>query len=269
MRAGIGTSEGKLALSDGCQLFWRSDGDPGAPPVLLANSLGTDLGMWDDLALELARSHRVIRYDMRGHGQSSLSPSPFGIARLAADAIELIDSLSLAKVDFIGLSLGGMVGQWLGVHGADRIGRLVLANTSAFMGPPESWDARIGAVRAGGMEAIAGAIVERWFTAAFRLRSSAPDRILAMLLETDPEGYCMACAAIRDMDQRAHVAAITSPTMVIGGHSDPATPPDHAQFLAAAIPAAQLVMLDAAHLSNIEQPAGFLTAVCKFLARET
>ena len=133
------------------------------------------------------------------------------------------------------------------------------------MGPPESWDARIAAVRAGGMEAIAAAVVERWFTPEFRSRSSQPSRILEMLAATEPEGYCGACAAIRDMDQRNSIGSIPLPTLVIGGTYDPATPPENAEFLAAAIEHAQLLMLDAAHLSNVEATSEFNSSIQEFL----
>ena len=259
------SASGSFQTDDNCRIAWRTDGDASNPPLLLANSLGTNLGMWDQQIPAWVGAHYVIRYDMRGHGGSDVAPTGYGIDRLGNDALELLDHLEILRCDFVGLSLGGMVGQWLGVNAPQRFSRLVLANTSAYMGSPESWDTRIQAVRAGGMEAIAEAVVERWFTPEFRSRSSQPSRILEMLAATEPEGYCGACAAIRDMDQRNSIGSIPLPTLVIGGTYDPATPPENAEFLAAAIERAQLLMLDAAHLSNVEATSEFNSSIQKFL----
>ena len=263
------SASGSFQTEDDCRIAWRTDGDASNPPLLLANSLGTNLGMWDPQIPAWADTHHIIRFDMRGHGSSDVAPTGFGIDHLGRDVLGLLDHLNVPVCDFVGLSLGGMVGQWLGVNAPQRLSRLVLANTSAYMGPPESWDARITAVRSGGMAAIAGAVVERWFTPAFRQSSAEPDVILQMLLATDPEGYCGACAAIRDMDQRTSVDGISLPTLVIGGTHDPATPPEHAEFLAKTIPAAALEMLPAAHLSNIECPRQFSKLVRDFLRTDT
>ena len=262
-------ASGYFQTEDNCRIAWRTDGDASNPPMLLANSLGTSLGMWDQKIPVWADTYHVIRFDLRGHGSSEVASNGFGIDRLGRDVLGLLDQLNVSVCDFVGLSLGGMVGQWLGVNAPQRLSRLVLANTSAFMGPPESWDARMAAVRLGGMAAVAGAVVERWFTPAFRQSSAEPDVILQMLLDTDPEGYCGACAAIRDMDQRSSVGGISLPTLVIGGTHDAATPPDNAEFLAKTIPAAALEMLPAAHLSNIECPGQFGKLVLEFLCTDT
>jgi 3-oxoadipate enol-lactonase len=186
--------------------------------------------------------------------------------RLGRDVIELLDELHIVSISFCGLSLGGMVGQWLGWRVPERIERLVIANSSAYMGPPQDWDARIGTVLAEGLAAVVGPVIQRWFTPAFREfheRAIAPIR--AMLHETPALGYAGCCAAIRDMDQRRLGPLISAPTLVIGGESDPATPPDHVIGLASAIPGARLAMLEAAHLSNIEQSAPFTDLVASFL----
>ena len=262
------SATGSFQTDDNCRIAWRTDGDASNPPLLLGNSLGTSFGMWEQVPA-WADTHYVVRFDMRGHGDSDVAPTGFGIDRLGRDVLGLLNHLEISRSNFVGLSLGGMIGQWLGVNAPQRLGRLVLANTSAYMGSPESWNARIAAVRSGGMAAIADAVVERWFTPAFRQSSAEPDAILQMLLATDPEGYCGACAAIRDMDQRASVAQISVPTLVIGGKYDPATPPEHAEFLAAAIAGAALEMLPAAHLSNIECPGQFTKLVLDFLYSDT
>ena len=256
---------GTFLTDDHIKIAWRSDGQPGNPPLLLANSLGTNLAMWDAQIEAWSEHHFVIRHDMRGHGASQVAAAGFGIDRFARDVLGLLDHLEVLACDFVGLSLGGMVGQWLGIHVPQRFNHMILANTSAYMGPPESWDARITAVRDNGMAAIAGAVVERWFTPECRATSAAPARILAMLLATEPEGYAAACKAIRNMDQRGAVSGIDVPTLVIGGTKDPATPPEHAEFLASSISNATLEMLPAAHLSNIECPEQFSQLVLDFL----
>jgi 3-oxoadipate enol-lactonase len=175
-------------------------------------------------------------------------------------------SLASEACLFCGLSLGGMVGQWLGWRVPERIERLVIANSSAYMGPPRDWDARIATVLADGLAAMAGPVIQRWFTPAFReSHEQAIAPIRAMLLATGAQGYAGCCSAIRDMDQRRLGVLISVPTLVIGGESDPATPPDHASRLAAAIPGARLAMLEAAHLSNVEQSALFTDLVASFL----
>ena len=256
---------GTFLTDDHISIAWRSDGQPENPPLLLANSLGTNMAMWDAQIEVWSKHYFVIRHDMRGHGASRVAAAGFGVDRFARDVLGLLDHLEIVACDFVGLSLGGMVGQYLGVHAPRRLGRMILANTSAYMGPPESWDARIAAVRDNGMAAIADAVVERWFTPEFRAASDAPARILAMLLATDPEGYAAACTAIRNMDQRGAVSGIEVMTLVIGGTNDPATPPEHAEFLVSSISNATLEMLPAAHLSNIECPEQFSQLVLDFL----
>lgn len=247
---------------DGCRIAYRFDGPQHAPVLLLSNSLGTDMGMWAPQVEAWTRHFRVLRYDSRGHGQSDAPMSGYSIDRLGRDAIELLDALGIGTVDFCGLSLGGMIGQWLGIREPHRLRRLVLANTSSYMGPPSAWDARIALVRENGMAPLAQASVDRWFTTAFSTQASeAIAPIREMLLATDPAGYAGCCAAIRDMDMRRAVTLIDVPTLVIGGSQDPATPPPHSEALARAIPRASLVMLDAAHLSNIERSRSFASAV--------
>ncbi len=248
------------------RLHYRFDGPVGAPVVVLSNSLGADLTMWDPQMEALTRRFRVLRYDTRGHGVSSTPAGPYTRARLGGDVVALLDALALERVLFCGLSLGGMTGMWLGVHALGRISRLVLANTAARMAPPDMWNARIDKVTAGGMSAIADAVLARWFTPAFTARE--PAQVLqskATMERVDAAGYVGCCAAIRDMDQRDDVASIAAPTLVIVGTHDAATPPAEGRFLAQRIPGAHLQELDAAHLSNIEAAAAFDTALASFL----
>ncbi|MAM39073.1 MAG: 3-oxoadipate enol-lactonase [Sphingobium sp.] len=251
-----------ITAGDGCRIAYRLDGPEAAPVLLLSNSLGTAMEMWAPQMPALARSFRVLRYDSRGHGQSDAPAGAYSMDRLGRDVIELLDALAIPKVRFCGLSKGGMVGQWLGIRAPERLECLVLANTSPFMGPPSSWDGRIAAVHEGGMAGLVDAVLERWFTPSFLATGEeqiAPVR--AMLTATDPGGYAGCCAAIRDMDMRPMLGLITTPTLVIGGSQDPATPPPHSELLASSIASARLVMLPAAHLSNVEQAEAFTGAL--------
>jgi 3-oxoadipate enol-lactonase len=255
-----------IVVDDGRRIAIHVEGPADAPPLLLSNSLGTTFHMWDAQAPALSEAFRVIRYDSRGHGQSDAPAGDYSIARLGADALAVLDSLQIETAAFVGLSKGGMVGQWLGAHAPERLTRLVLANTAAWMGPPQAWQARIETVLRDGMGAITEAVLERWFTPGFR--EKAPEAVAPvrdMLLATSPIGYAGCCAAIRDMDQRDSLHAIHVPTLVIGGLQDPATPPEKAEEIAAAVADAWLVMLDAAHLSNIEQAGAFTAALLEFL----
>ena len=256
-----------VTLGDGCRLAYRLDGPEGAPVLVLSNSLGTHLQMWAPQIDAFAGLFRVLRYDSRGHGASDAPPGAYSLDRLGRDVVELLDALRLGRVHFCGLSKGGMVGQWLGMRAPERIGRLVLANTAAYMGPPSGWQQRIETVLRDGMHAITEAVLERWFTPQFR--ASAPGRVAAvrdMLLTTAPAGYAGCCAAIRDMDLRVTAPLVAVPTLLIAGARDPSTPPATAQELARLLPERpRVVTLDAAHLSNVEQPDAFNRAVLDFL----
>lgn len=254
---------------DGARIHYRFDGPAQAPVLVLSNSLGADLSMWEAQLPSFAEHFRVLRYDSRGHGQSAVAPGPYTIERLAGDVIGLLDGLGIARAHFCGLSLGGMVGMWLGVHAPERLKRLVLCNTAAYIGPPDLWNARIDAVRKGGMQAIAEAVIERWFTPAFRERSpEAVEQVRQTLLATPPDGYIACSEAVRDMDQRQAISRIRVPTLVIGGLQDMATPPADRRFLAERIPGARYVELEAAHLSNIEAADRFTQTVLSFLTTE-
>jgi len=238
------------------------------PVLVLSNSLGTDFSMWDPQMTELERSFRILRYDTRGHGKSSVTPGDYTIEQLGRDVLGLLDSLGLDRVHFCGLSVGGMIGIWLGIHAPTRLHRLVLCNTAARIGTEEMWNARITTVRESGMKSVASVVIERWFTPEFR--ASFPEKAAQaqqMLENSPPEGYAACCAAIRDMDQREAVAEITVPTLVIYGGSDSVIPPADSHFLSSRIRGAAEVELSAAHLSNVEQAGAFTEAVSNFLSR--
>ncbi|HRJ70224.1 MAG TPA: 3-oxoadipate enol-lactonase [Beijerinckiaceae bacterium] len=246
---------------------YRLDGPENAPVLMLSNSLGTDLGMWDQQVEAWSKTYRVLRYDSRGHGRSVVSDGPYSIARLGQDALAIMMELGVKKTHWCGLSKGGMVGQWLLTHAPERIGRAVLANTACVMGPPGLWNDRIRTVMSRGMGPVADALADRWFTRKFQ---AAHPKTVAKFVETmraqNPKGYAGCCAAIRDMDQSETIRSVRNPVLVIAGSADPATPPARAQAIAERIKGAKLVTLDAAHLSNVEQPQAFARAVQDFLA---
>lgn len=249
--------------------YYRYDGPDSAPVLVLSNALGADLEMWSPQIEALAAHYRVLRYDTRGHGDSFVTPGPYTLDRLGQDVVDLLDQLQVERAHFCGLSMGGAIGQWLALHAPVRIDRLILAHTAAKIGTDESWNVRIDAVNTQGIAPLVPAILERWFTPAFRSR--APDAVAAierMLQANEPKGYVAACAAVRDMDLRNEVARIQHPTLIISGTHDASTPAADGRLLAQAIAGARYTELDAAHLSNVEQAQAFNAAVLEFLASE-
>jgi 3-oxoadipate enol-lactonase len=231
------------------------DGPAGAPALVLANSLGATVDMWEPQLPALTERFRVVRFDTRGHGRSAVPHGPYTIGDLGGDVLALLDELGVARAHFCGLSLGGMVGIWLAAHAPERIGRLVLCCTSARPGAPESWAHRAATVRAEGTAAIADLVVSRWLTPEYAHRR--PDlvaRLRAMLAGTPAEGYASCCGVIETLDLTAALPRITAPTLVLHGADDPAIVPSHGADVAAAVPGARLTLVrDAAHLANVEQ----------------
>jgi 3-oxoadipate enol-lactonase len=230
---------------------YRLDGPADGPVVVLAGSLGSTLEMWDEQVPVLTERFHVVRYDHPGHGDSPLVELR-GIDTLAAGVLELLDELGVGRVSWCGLSLGGAVGMRLALDAPERIDRLALLSTSARFGPPETWQERADRVRAEGIEALAGAVEERWFTPAF----GDVSRYRAMFVTTSAEGYARCCEAVRDWDVREEVGRVRAPTLVVSGADDPSTPPEHGALLAERIPGARHVVLPhAAHLVNVERAA--------------
>ena len=253
--------------ADGCPIYVEVEGREGAPALMLSNSLGTNLRMWDDQAPEFAKHFRLIRYDRRGHGQSGVPQGPYSMERFGRDVLAVLDALKIAKTNWCGLSMGGMVGQWLGANAPDRLEKLVLSNTNFYYADKTPWLDRIKFVNDKGLEALVDANMQRWFTEGFRQR--APDviaRMKKMFLATKVPGYVASCEAIVAMDFRESNSRITAPTLVIVGAQDAATPPSAGEVIQKAIKGAKLVSLDAAHISNMEQPKLYTEAVLKFLA---
>ena len=252
----------------------HEDGGPrDAPAVLLAGSLGTTLRMWDPQADALRAEHglRVIAYDQLGHGASPAPPGPYTMEMLGRAALELMDHLGLARASFAGVSIGGMVGQWLAAHAPERIERLVLLCTSAYLPPADAWHERAATVRAAGTaDGIADAVVARWLTPAYAAEHpGAVAALRAGLAAQPPDGYAACCAAIGAMDLRGDLAAIRAPTLVIGGAQDAAIPPEHQQRLAAAIGGARLEILDpGAHVVSVERADAVTDLIADHLDRE-
>ncbi|MCX7630459.1 MAG: 3-oxoadipate enol-lactonase [Geminicoccaceae bacterium] len=253
----------------GVRIHYELGGPETAPVVVFANSLGADLSMWEPQLPALLGRYRVLRFDMRGHGASSVPPGPYRLEDLARDVLALLDALGIERVHFCGLSLGGAVGQWLGIHHPERLLSLTLCATACSFGPRATWEERIAAVERGGVEAIADAVLERWFTPAFReRRASEVARFRAVLCATSASGYAAAAAAVRDTDLCAELHRIAAPTLLIAGNADPATPPARLEELRAQIPRAELLVLEAAHILNVEAAEAFNRALLAFLEEQ-
>ncbi len=253
---------------EGARLRFRLEGRADAPAVVFANSLCTSLEMWDRQVPALLPDYRVLRFDMRGHGGSETAPPPYSIEALAGDVIGLMDRLGIERAIFVGLSLGGMIGQWLGARAAARFDGLVLCDTAMEMNR-SLWDDRIAAVAAGGVGPTVEPSLERWFTPAFATREPAVlDAVRAMMRRTSGEGYQGCAAAIRDMELRALTPTILLPSLVIVGADDPSTPISAAEAIRDAIAGSSLAVIpDGRHLPNIEQPDRFNTLLKGFLTQ--
>lgn len=255
-----------INADDGCPLNVQVEGSDSAPVLMLSNSLGTNLHMWDDQAAEFAKRFRLVRYDRRGHGKSGAPKGPYSFERFGRDILAIIDALKIKKMNWCGLSMGGMDGQWLGANAPDRVEKLVLANTNFYYADKAPWADRIKFVQQKGLGELVGPNMERWFTQGFRERApQAIARMTEMFVATNPSGYVACVEAIRDMDFRASNPKVTTPTLIIVGKQDPATPPSAGEAIAQQIKGAKLVALDAAHISNVEQPKAFADAVLNFL----
>jgi 3-oxoadipate enol-lactonase len=252
-------------LSDG-QLRYQLDGPANTPVVLFSNSLGTNFRMWDAQLSDFTQQFRVLRYDTRGHGESTVTPGPYNITQLGRDVLHLLDTLSLERVHFCGLSMGGMTGMELASHSPNRVRKLVICSSGAKLGTADTWNTRIETVQKNGMKPVAAAAMERWFTSQFR--SAHPDQVSAaqqMLETTSPEGYIANCSAVRDFDFRQNLPSIKVPTLVISSTHDPVAPPADGHFLQKTIPHALYAELDASHISNIEARVAFNQAILPFL----
>ncbi len=254
--------------ADGCLLNVSVEGRDGGPTLMLSNSLGCNLQMWEPQMKALTQHFRVIRYDRRGHGKSGVPPAPYSMERFGRDVLAILDDLNIERVHWCGLSMGGMVGQWLGANAPQRFGKIILANTACHYPDPTNWLNRIKAVKQGGLASVADTVVAGWLTAEFREREpQITANLKAMLLASPAQGYLACCEALSTLDQRDLLPEIRSPTLVIAGRHDPATPVAAGEFIRGRIPGASMTILDAAHISNVEQPHAFTEAVIGFLTQ--
>jgi 3-oxoadipate enol-lactonase len=255
----------KIATLGEVQIHWREDGDPGGAPVLFANSLGTDLRLWDAVVPLLPPGLRLIRYDKRGHGLSACPPAPYGMGALVTDAERLLDHLGVRDCVVVGLSIGGMIAQGLAVKRLDLVRGMVLSNTAARIGTAQMWEDRIAQVRAGGIEALADAVMERWFSKPFR-RTAELTAWRNMLTRQPAEGYIGCAAAISGTDFYATTATLALPTLAIAGSEDGSTPPDLVRETADLVRGARFHLIrGAGHLPCVEKPAEYAEVLTAFL----
>jgi len=251
-------------------LYHTLEGTPNSPVLVFSNSLGSDHRMWDELLPHLLPYFRVLRYDTRGHGQSPAPAGPYTIDQLGQDVIDLLDQLGIDQAYFCGLSMGGLIGQWLGVNRPDRIRKLVLSNTGAKIGDNDRWNGRIATITERGLETIVDETMERWFTDAFR--TNRPERVAetrAMFVGSHRAGYAACCAAIRDADFRKQLDRIPVETLVITGEEDPVTNVEQAEFLVSHIPSARLNLLPTRHLASTELPQEYAQLLIDFFVGES
>ncbi|HEY2315168.1 MAG TPA: 3-oxoadipate enol-lactonase [Streptosporangiaceae bacterium] len=239
------------------------EGPPGAPVLVLGNSLGTSAAVWDRQVPQFRQYFRLLRFELPGHGGSPASPGPYTIAGLGAGVLSLLDTLGVDRASYCGISLGGMIGMWLAAHAPDRVAALGLVCTSAYLPPASAWLARADQVLAAGMASVCGPVVGRWFTPEYAAKEPAVVEVFrAEFQRTDPGGYAGCCAAIAGMDQRATLAAIRAPTLVLAGRDDVATPPQHGEVIARGITGARVEVIPAAaHLAPVSAPARVTAAL--------
>lgn len=256
-----------ITTGDGFRIAYRIEGAADKPVLMLANSIATTMNMWDGQLAEFTRHFRVLRYDYRGHGDSDTPDGPYSFDRLGRDVIELLDALHIDRVHFLGLSLGGVIGQWLGIYAPERIHRLILSNTASYLGPPEQWEGLIASVlQPENLSEFADMFMKNWFPShMLESENTLVTTFRNMVLATRPQGIAGSWAAIRDMDMRRTVTLINNPTLVIAGQYDTVTLPSHSEWIADKVQNAKLVMLPAVHMSNVEYETEFLRTVFEFL----
>ena len=255
-----------IQTHSGFALHVEVEGPERAPVLMLSNSLCTDLRMWDDQVPAFTEHFRLIRYDRRGHGKSGVPKGPYTVDDFGQDALAILDGLGVQKANWCGLSMGGMVGQWLGANAPERIEKLVMSNTHSYYADKTVWDERMKLAQEKGMAFAAGPAMTRWFTK--EAIASRPEKVALvqrMFAETSIEAYLGCCAAIRNMDMRPTHPRIKAPTLVIVGLQDPATPAAAGEEIQKRIPGAKLATIDASHLSNMGQPKAYADLVLDFL----
>lgn len=255
-----------MTLPENSSIHYELVGPSDAPVLVLSHALGTNLALWDQQVEALRGSFRILRYDARGHGKSPVPRGPYTLSLLASDIVTLLDELGVTRAHFCGLSMGGMVGQYLAVHYPERIASLVLSNTAAKIGTVEKWDRRIQLVAETGMPAVREEVLDDWFSGPFRnLHPTIVASFASGLQAMAPEGYIGCCQAIRDADMSRHVERVKAPTLVIAGTEDQATTIAAAQYLQRKIRGSQLIELECAHLACAEAAPAFTDHLNRFL----
>ena len=248
------------------KIHYELTGASSAPVLVLSNSLGTTMAMWEPQLAEFEKSFRVLRYDTRGHGQSEVTPGPYTLGQLAQDVMRLLDALKIEEAHFCGLSMGGLTGLQLGLNASRRFRKMVVCSASAKFGTAEGWDKRIEVVRASGMKQVAGQVIERWFTKEFREATPGKVETMRQMIEgISPDGYVNCCMALRDADLRVRLSEVHAETLIISGTQDPVSPPVDGELLASSIPGARYCELNASHLSNVEAAEEFTRETLRFL----
>jgi 3-oxoadipate enol-lactonase len=251
---------------EGKSIYYELCGPADSPVLVLSHALGTNLNLWNDQVKALRGSFRILRYDSRGHGRSSADPGPYTISLLAADVLNLLDELGVTSAHFCGISMGGMIGQYLAIHHPERISSLILSNTATRIGTREKWDRRIQGVMEGGMPAVLGEVLAGWFSARFRsVHGSIADSLAEALKTTSVQGYIGCCEALRDADLSQLIGRVKAPALIIAGTEDQATTLVASQFLHQEIRGSQLVALKCAHLACVEASAEFTDNLSRFL----
>ncbi|MFZ6772154.1 3-oxoadipate enol-lactonase [Undibacterium sp. SXout7W] len=255
-----------IAHINGTDLFYVAEGNPEHPAIVFSNSLGTDHRMWQAQAQVLSKEFYVIRYDTRGHGQSASPSGPYQLSQLGQDVLALLDFLGIQKAYFCGLSMGGVTGQWLGIHAGQRLHKLVIANTAARVGTSDGWLSRAATVRADGLDSIADTAAARWFTPAFI--KACPEKVAVLsehLRHESREGYASCCEALAEADLREQISRIQIPTLIIAAQDDLVTTEADARFMQQQIAGSHIVLFSASHISNIEDEQSFTQALSTFL----
>ncbi len=253
--------------SNGVAIDAEISGPQGAPVLMLSNSLGTTRHMWDPQMDAFTKQFRVLRYDRRGHGKSAVPKGPYNMEMLGRDVLAVLDGMGIEKANWLGLSMGGMEGMWLGANAPERIEKLILSNTSTYYPDKAPWHARIENVsKAGSVAAIADTVINAWLTQDFqKAHPDVASRMKEMMIATPVEGYLGCCAAVRDMDHREAIKGIKNPTLIIAGSKDPATNVAAGEFIRDNIKGSKLVVVEAAHIANVEVPDVYAKTVLDFL----
>lgn len=255
-----------IEVESGIRLAVSVSGAPGKPAIVFSNSLAASFGMWDEVAERLAPHAHLVRYDARGHGQSDAPEHGYTIERLGGDVLAILDALKIQRAVICGVSLGGLTAMWLGIHAPDRVNGLIPANTAANFPPETMWRDRAATARSSGVASFVQPSLERWVTSGFREKNVARvSELASMIAGTSPAGYAGCCEVLATTNVLPFLPQIAVPARVVAGRYDPSTPPARSEEIASNIPGADLVTLDAAHISAVEAPGEFAATVRDFL----